>query len=38
MNQIIKHLEDMSYKELVNELARLRALEVKTESPHSTWF
>ena len=38
MSQIIKHLENMSYDELVRELARLRALEIKAESPHNTWF
>ena len=30
--------DDKTYKELVNKLARLRVLEVKVESPHSSWF
>lgn len=29
---------DTSYKELVNQLARLRAMEVEVKSPHSSWF
>jgi len=29
---------DMSYKELVNQLARLRAMEVEVESPNVSWF
>jgi len=29
---------DMSYKDLVQKLSVARALEVKAESPHSSWF
>ncbi|MFD1350176.1 hypothetical protein [Oceanobacillus caeni] len=30
--------DDKTYKELVNQLARLRAMEVKAESPNVSWF
>lgn len=30
--------EDKTQKELINILARMRALEIKAESPHNTWF
>jgi len=29
---------NMSYKDLVQKLSVARALEVKAESPHSSWF
>lgn len=45
-NHVIKQLEKYGYKdnehytyrELVNKLAVARALEIKAESPHNTWF
>ncbi|WP_156520683.1 hypothetical protein [Oceanobacillus sp. Castelsardo] len=30
--------DEKDYKELVNQLARLRAMEVEVKSPHSDWF
>ena len=30
--------DNKTFKELVYQLARLRALEVKVSSPHSSWF
>jgi len=33
-----KPIETMSYREKVNQLARLRAREVKAESPNNSWF
>ena len=30
--------EDMNYKELIRKLAIVRAMEVKVESPHNSWF
>lgn len=30
--------DDKSYRELVNQLSRLRAMEIKVESPNASWF
>jgi len=31
-------VKEMTYRELVNKLAMLRALEIETESPEKSWF
>lgn len=46
INHIIDQLHEFNYydtdgktkKELIHKLAVLRAMEIKAESPHSSWF